>query len=98
MSGVNPDIPGTSDDGMAGSHYRAVRHSADQLRVTIESTRLTRDYGEKSVETADRVGMSGLYLDTSTQIMVLADEAVKALQQAQGKLEALAAMLVRQGA
>ncbi len=90
---------GTSSDDLAGEHYRAVRHTIDEnLRVAIESTRLTRTYGEESATRAAEIGMGDIYLRSSMDVKDRADTAVKALIEARARLEDLVVALIRQGA
>ena len=97
MSGGN-ELPGTSTDGLAGEHYRAVQHSIGQLEQIIGSTTMTRAYGEMSSTQATLLGMSGLYLSASLAVHVTAAAAVEALELAKVGLEELASALLAQGA
>lgn len=92
------DAPGTSSDGLAGAHYRSVRHTIEMIRIGVEATRLTREQGQRSAARAVEIGMGEIYRTASMEVERTADEAVKALLAAQGKLEALSGALVRQGA
>ncbi len=97
MSG-GEELPGTSTDGLAGEHYRAVKHSADQLEQIIGSTTMTMAYGETSSAQAAALGMSGMYLSASLAVHVTATAAVEALELAKVALDALAGALLEQGA